>query len=356
MKRASSLECGDDSVAAQIIDHKLLETPKLDQKDNDLVWAEPQNPNEIVNGAIEKYNFESFYVLFSGGKDSVCVADFIAKNYPKQFKGIVFTNTGLGARDTRKFVVQYAKKRGWPIHMTWASEKETFYKVAMTRGFAFPGNHKTWMGYLKMHTWYYFIHPIRKSGENACFISGVRKKESRARDKIKSYTKSPLDFNSGEPYLKPFLYKNGLQLWDYFNENELEKTGVYEWLNRSGECYCGAHAEPWDLQLMKKYDKLAYDTIKWLEKEMARTLEYILFVLQPTESDIVNWYRMYHVKHLKDQLTKEQKQIVCLTYFNKWGYKNSTEDIEAQTTFEDFEDNQIEINEDYCGESCIVDS
>jgi 3'-phosphoadenosine 5'-phosphosulfate sulfotransferase (PAPS reductase)/FAD synthetase len=288
--------------------------------DSELIWSEPQSPTEIMDGVIEKYNYDRFYVLFSGGKDSVCVADFIAKNYPKQFAGIVFTNTGLGARDTRKFVIDYANKRGWKIHMTWASDKERFYNIVTKYGFAFAGNHSMWMGYLKMHTWYYFLHDkIKKHGENACFISGVRKKESRMRNKVKKYTKVPLDFNSGLPYVKPFLYKNGKQLWDYFIENDLEKTPVYEWLNRSGECYCGAHAEEWDLMLMKKHDPLAFESIKWLENEIQR-------VGTPTA-------KRYH----------------------KWGYNKTTDDIIHQNTITDFFGKEIEVNEDYCGESCVVD-
>ena len=188
----------------------------------------------------------------------------------------------------------------------------------MKYGFAFPGNHSMWMGYLKMHTWYYFLHPKIKAGENACFISGVRKKESRARNKVKKYTRKPLDFNSGLPYVKPFLYKNGEQIWEYFNEQDLEKTPVYEWLNRSGECYCGAHAEEWDLKLMEKYDPLAFKTIRWLESEIQR-------------------------------VGSETAKKYC-----KWGYKSSTRDIEDQTILSDFFGKNIEVNEDYCGESCMV--
>uniref|UniRef100_A0AAT9J9S6 ORF30 n=1 Tax=Nitrosopumilaceae spindle-shaped virus TaxID=3065433 RepID=A0AAT9J9S6_9VIRU len=286
--------------------------------DESLTWYEPQTPNQIMDEVIEKYGYDRFYVLFSGGKDSVCVADFISKNYPDRFAGIVYTNTGLGSQATRKFVVDYAKKRGWKIHMTWASEKERFYNIVLKYGFAFAGNHSMWMGYLKMHTWYYFLYPKIKSGENACFISGVRKKESRMRNKIKQYTKKPLDFNSGLPYVKPFLYKNGSQIWDYFIDNDLEKTPVYEWLNRSGECYCGAHAEEWDLKLLEKYDTLAFNTIKWLEKQ---------------------------IELYGSPLAKR---------YNKWGYKSSTKDISDQKTFDDFLKDGIEVNEDYCGESCMI--
>ena len=285
---------------------------------SELAWIEPQSPEEIMEEVIQKYGYDRFYVLFSGGKDSVCVADFIARTYPKQFAGIVFTNTGLGARATRKFVVDYANKRDWPIHMTWPSDKERFYNIVMKYGFAFPGNHSMWMGYLKMHTWYYFLHDKRKHGENACFISGVRKKESRVRNKVKKYTRTPLDFNSGLPYIKPFLYKNGVQTWNYFLEHDLEKTQVYEWLNRSGECYCGAHAEEWDLKLLEKYDPFAFESIKWLEKEIQRV------------------------------------GSATARRYNKWGWKSSTRAIEDQHTITDFFGKQIEVNDDYCGESCVV--
>ena len=72
---------------------------------NSFEWNEPQTPDQIMDDAIEKYSLDKLYVLFSGGKDSSCVAHYIATNYPDKFGGVVFTNTGLGAQDTRKFVI-----------------------------------------------------------------------------------------------------------------------------------------------------------------------------------------------------------------------------------------------------------
>ena len=51
-------------------------------------------PKEIMDMAIKQYSLDKLYVLFSGGKDSVCVLHFIATNYPDIFGGAVFTKIG----------------------------------------------------------------------------------------------------------------------------------------------------------------------------------------------------------------------------------------------------------------------
>jgi len=320
------------------------------------IWHEPLTPNQIMDGAIEKYELDSLYVLLSGGKDSVCVADFIAKNYPKQFKGVVFTNTGLGSQETRQFVIRYCKEKNWPLHMTWANkEHDRFINVIQKYGFAGPGNHGMWMGFLKYHTWYYFLKNKLNSGEKAAYISGVRKKESVQREKIKKYSKTPVDVDGRSIFIKPFLYKNGTQLWEYFNEHDMKKSPVYEWLNKSGECYCGAHASDFELKLLELYDPLAFETIKHYERTIKLTREYMIFVTNTTEAEVVNWSRMYLIKHLKDKLEEWQKQIARLAMFNTWGSGPPTDDIENQTLLDQWsQEGGMKVNEDYCGESCQV--
>jgi len=282
-----------------------------------LQYKQELEPKEIVNIAIKQYSLDKLYVLFSGGKDSVCVLHFIATNFPDKFAGAVFTNTGLGSQETRKFVINYCKEMGWKLYLTYPQEKERFQKIMLKNGFATPGSHRIWMGYLKYHAWYYFSKWRKKElNENMAFISGVRKKESKQRNKIKAYTKKPTDVNATMVFIKPFLYKNGVELWDYFIENNLKKTPVYDWLNRSGECYCGAFTQPGDLKLMQKYDPLAFETIRRYEK-----------LIQENGTDVA--------------------KKNC-----KWGEHNqSTDDIINQTLLDGF----IKTDEDYCGESCMIE-
>jgi phosphoadenosine phosphosulfate reductase len=285
---------------------------------NEIEWLEPKTEFEIMDEAIKDHNLDSIYVLFSGGKDSVSTADFISKNYPKQFKGCVFTVTGFGVPDTRSFAVNYCKLRGWPLFFTWPKEKERYYNMVLKHGFPGQGNHQMWMGFLKYHTWYQFMKWRLSLGEKACFISGVRKKESWARDKKKVYSKQPVDLDGKMIFIKPFLYKNGIQLWKYFNENELKKSPVYDWFDKSGECLCGAHAEEWELKMLEKNYPLGFEYVKWLEKQI-----------------------MIHG-------TKKAKK------YNQWGNGPKATDVENQMDMTEFFGNEINVNEDYCGESCQV--
>lgn len=274
-----------------------------------LAWVEPKTPYEIIDDLINIHNKYEFYVLYSGGKDSASVAHFISKNYPKNFKGVVFTNTGIASQITRKFVLEYTKEMGWPLFMTWA--RKSYYDIVMEKGFPKGSIHKTIMGYLKFHSWYYFLKEIK---HQAAFISGVRKKESWARDKTRFYTKTPIDINATLTFAKPFLYKNGTQLQEYFIKNGLKASPAYKWFDKSGECWCGCFYNEWELKMIETYDPFLFETIKWLEKQV------------------------------------QEKGAVEAKKFPHWGRSVGAEISQYQQTL--FDDTNIEINDDYCGESC----
>jgi len=279
----------------------------------DLTWLEPLSPKEIIEDElVKKHKKDRFYVLYSGGKDSSSVADFIVKNYPEYYAGHVFTNTGIATPITRKFVLQYSKKMGWDVEMTWP--KKSYYDIVINGGFPRPQYHRVVMGYLKYHSWHDYLIRKINSGEKACFISGVRKKESVMRDKVKFYTKKPIDVDGKLTFAKPFLYKNGSQLSEYFIINGLKATPASDWFDKSGECWCGCFWNKWDLKMLETHDPFIFQTIKWLEKQ------------------------------IQIRGTDEAKKRPY------WGSFSGVDSSESQTTFDDFT-----VNEDYCGESCEVE-
>ncbi len=276
----------------------------------DLTWEEPQSPKEIIEDElIKKHKMDKFYVLYSGGQDSGCVDDFIAKNYPENYGGRVFTCTGIGSPMTRQFALDYSKELDRKITLTWARKR--FYDIVMEKGFPGPGSHKIIMGYLKFHSWYWFLKPQLKRGEKVCFISGVRKKESMVRDKVKFYTKKPVDVNATMTFCKPFLYKNGTQLQEYFVKEGIKKSPTYDRFGKSGECWCGCFYNDWELKMLEKEDPFVFDTIKWTEKQL----------------------QLYGTKFAKK--------------FPHWGRSVGADMSEMQSVLGDFV-----VNEDYCGESC----
>lgn len=275
-----------------------------------LTWYEPQTPEEIIEELITKYDKDRFYVLLSGGRDSVSVAHYIATNYPDYFAGVVFTNTGIASQVTRKFVLEYVRDElGYPLEMTWARKR--YYDIVMEHGFPSAGNHRIVMGYLKFHAWYYHIKEKWKQGEKACYISGVRKKESDIRNKRRVFTKKPIDVNALMTFCKPFLYKNGSQLIEYKIKNGLKQTPAYDYFGKSGECWCGCFYNDWELKMIEKHDPFLFSTIKWMEDQ------------------------------LQKHGTKEARK------HPHWGRSVGADMSKLQTTL-DFTD------EDYCGESCEV--
>ena len=275
-------------------------------QDNQLLaYYEPRTPESIIEEAISKYNVGKFYCLFSGGKDSVCVADYVARNYPDYFGGVVFTVTGIGSKATEEFVKYYTDKRSWQLYKTYPKETETYEAWVLKYGFPGPANHHRIMGALKFHTWQRFVSLMKF--ENPILISGVRKKESWARSKKRIYSKKPIDKSSNITFAKPFIYKNASQLWEYYKEYDLEKSPVYDWFNKSGECHCGSFAQRGELDFLNTYDKEIFNKIKTLENKI----------------DLIG--------------TKTAKK------YNRWGHSISTDDIKAQNKLDE-----------YCGESCVV--
>jgi 3'-phosphoadenosine 5'-phosphosulfate sulfotransferase (PAPS reductase)/FAD synthetase len=281
----------------------------MTNSNQNLTWLEPQTPDEIIKDVLD-LGFNKFYVLLSGGRDSFSVAHYMKENYPDQFAGAVFTNTGIASQMTRQFVINYCKELNIKLEMTYA--RKSYYDIVMNKGFPGAGSHKIIMGYLKFHAWYYHIKEKWKQNEKACYISGVRKKESMMRNKIRFYTKKPIDVNAMMTFAKPFLYKNGSQLIEYHVKNGLKKSPAYNLFDKSGECWCGCFYNNWELKAIETHDPFLFNTIKWLESELQRVG------------------------------TKEAKK------FPKWGRSVGADYSELQTTLD------FDFNEDYCGESCEV--
>lgn len=305
-----------------------------------LVDDRKQNPYEIMRDAVKKYGVRKFYVLLSGGKNSVVIAHFISTNYPELFGGCVFTNTGFGSHETRKFVIDYCKEMGWKLFMTWPKEEERFYNITMKYGFGGPGTHNMVMGFLKDHSWQQFIKEHIE--ENPALISGVFKKESNAREFRKQYSKKPIDKKGSVIFIKPFFYQNAVNFWEYFLEHKLKKSPTYEWFNKSGECFCGCFGQAWELQLMKEFDPRAYEYIQWLEARIKIRIKELDTEIIELGRGIGKGLLMQVVQRKKK--SKLEKLITNrdnLIKYGTWGSGPTTADIKSQTSLED-----------YCGESC----
>lgn len=309
--------------------------------EQELIWLEPLSPKEIIEDElVKKHKMEKFVVLFSGGQDSSCVDDFIAREYPEYYEGRIFTNTGIASPIARKFALENSTELGRKIEMTWA--RKSYYDIVVKEGIGFPtaGGHSILMGYLKFHSWYWYLKPRLKKGEKICFISGVRKKESWMRDKKKFYTKKPIDVNATMTFCKPFLYKNGEQLQEYRIKQGIKKSSAYDWFGKSGECWCGCFYNKWELKMLELHDPFVFNTIKWLESQVQKRIK----SLQEIEIPLA--------KKLHKTTEDLREQLTNLIENPYWGGSVGANMSRLQRTLDEF---QLDVNyEDYCGESCEV--
>ena len=245
-----------------------------------LVLKKELEPEEILQEAIDTYEIDSFYVAYSGGKDSGIVLNYVAKNFPKQFKGAVFCNTGIATDACIKFVRNECKKNSYPLFEVKPSDVKrkkdskygrkkgepfSFEDLVLQFGFPKQHVHDTIMGILKHQPMREFINRKIKSGEKPAVISGVRKKES-ARRTIKA--KEYIFKQENSLFVSPLFYKSNNWVMRYYIENDIKRSPVYDTLHISGDCLCGCFAKKEELKLLQMFHPEVFNEIKRLEKKL----------------------------------------------------------------------------------------
>ena len=235
-----------------------------------------KTPNEIMDEAIN-HGLTDFYVAYSGGKDSGIAVDFMSKEFPQQFKGVVFVNTGIGTQATVDFVEEYCKKRNYPLHHLHAEDVKRkkitkngkigdpfdFEHLVLAYGFPKQALHTVTMRWLKLFSIRKFVYERIALGENPAIVSGIRKNESaRRKTKAKKYI-----YNDGKMwFISPLYYKSNDWVMKYFIENDIKRSPVYETLHISGDCLCGCFAKKEELKLLEMFHPEVFTEIKRLEK------------------------------------------------------------------------------------------
>ena len=246
-----------------------------------------QEPNEILQEAIDDYNVDSFYVAYSGGKDSGIVLDYVAKNFPKQFKGALFCNTGIAVKECVNFVQENCKKNNYPLFEVKTEsvlrkkdgkygekkgEPFSFENLVLQMGFPKQSIHDHVMGVLKHHPMRQFIKSRVKNGEKCGVVSGVRKKESIRRSRK---TKKYIFAQDNAYFISPLFFKSDSWVFEYYIKNDIKRSPVYDTLHISGDCLCGCFAQKEELKLLEMFHPETFNEIKRIEKKlMAKGSEY----------------------------------------------------------------------------------
>jgi 3'-phosphoadenosine 5'-phosphosulfate sulfotransferase (PAPS reductase)/FAD synthetase len=133
----------------------------------------------ILDEAIAAHNPKRVYGFFSGGHDSLTATAIVAKH--PLFTGVVHINTGIGIEETRAFVRDTCRERGWPLFEYGPPDKldrpqKTYEQMVLEWGFPSPQEHKIMYGRLKQLAVESLLRDT--APDRVLFGTGIRKDES----------------------------------------------------------------------------------------------------------------------------------------------------------------------------------
>lgn len=225
-----------------------------------------------IEAAIEQYKPGAVFGMFSGGHDSL-TATYIA-SLVDGFTGAAHINTGIGVQQTRQFVYDTCREQGWKLLEYKASEHRNRYgkpdpqdycAIVRKHGFPGPGQHFTMYARLKERQ----IRRLTKDfkcnpKDKILLVAGCRSQESQRR------------MRNTEP-----LQKEGCRIWvnpiHDFSKSDcnkvirwagLKRNEVVDLIHKSGECLCGAFAQPGELDELAMWFPEEAKMIRDLEAEV----------------------------------------------------------------------------------------
>ena len=237
---------------------------KLKQEGVKLYQAQNNTPEQIINEVIKIHGRTDFYVACSGGKDSICLAHYIKTNYPDNFKGLLFVDTGVGIELTKQWLKEYAEKKGWPLHIVKHDDRISYESIVLGVGFPGAGFHNWVMKILKFVPMRTFAFEKDRKFKH-CIISGTRRFESKRR----SINTKPITREGNFYFCSPFYDQTDEWVYRYLLENGLEITPVHKILGMSGECMCGCFAGLGEREIIKQLDPKLDAQLTELENKIA---------------------------------------------------------------------------------------
>lgn len=195
-----------------------------------------------------------YYSLFSGGKDSITLAHYLASR--RELESVVFIDTGIKTPDILPHVEKVAKTYGWNliVYRTPISYDEQVVKY----GFPTAPAHRYIMSALKGRA----IRSFHKEFPEGVLASGVRRGESKRRFRN---TKREGVWE-GVKIVAPLYDWTTPQVWEYIRKHNLPVSPAYATLHISGDCLCGAYAMREEMTILKMFYPEEYERLRRLEE------------------------------------------------------------------------------------------
>lgn len=197
----------------------------------------------LLTECVERYQPVAVVGLFSGGHDSL-TATHIASQHPA-FSLAAHINTGIGVKQTREFVRWTCEQEGWLLAEYHAEHDagQSYRDLVLEYGFPGPPHHYKMYNRLKERCLRVLKREAKRGHPRRAkvlLVSGCRSQESDRR----MGNVEPHEWEGG------FAWAAIIHDWSkddcnrYIDALGLRRNPVVDLIHKSGECLCGAYAQP----------------------------------------------------------------------------------------------------------------
>ena len=246
---------------------------------------------------IAEHHPSKVFALFSGGDDSL-TSTSVAESHPL-FRGAIHLDTGTGVPETREFVEETCRARGWPLQVYSAPPGE--YERLVLEGYrtrdgrlhqgfpSGPAGHSTMYYYLKQKQIRQAIREHKSGpGDRIGFVAGIRIAESARRAGSRMAVFHYKESDRAAVWLHPIVAWTKGDCLEYLEEQRIARNPVSVNCHRSGECLCGAlanHAELGEIAFF--YPSVGARYVRLADEVRARGIAADQWAGGPTEGRLV---------------------------------------------------------------------
>jgi 3'-phosphoadenosine 5'-phosphosulfate sulfotransferase (PAPS reductase)/FAD synthetase len=203
------------------------------------------DPDDLISQAKAEHRPVATVCLFSGGNDSAVLAHRCRDHYDR----LVFIDTGTAVPGVREFVESFAQ---WIGKSLWIYESgDAYRRMVLNSEFGFPGPGQHGRAYtrLKERQIEALLRDLKAGHPRSARVlalTGVRRAESTRRSK-----RQPITRRGGLVFANPLIDWTNQDMRAYRAEHALPESDVAALIHRSGECNCGAFAEPGERKMLR---------------------------------------------------------------------------------------------------------
>ena len=235
------------------------------------LWPEGYRPGpvEILNKAIEMFKPVAMYVGFSGGNGSKAATHWMKANTATGTCDVFHSNTGIGIEATRAYVRETCAAMGWKLDELRASEDCGQDYAQLVRRFGFPGpdGHQLMYSRLKERCVRLLVKRAKVGHSHRAKVliaSGICHQDSEVR---MGYAGREINLVGGQLWINPLYWWTSAQRDAYNATSDMPINPVAVALGMSGECGCGAFAQPGELARWRAVDPVFGERIDRLQAE-----------------------------------------------------------------------------------------